>query len=312
MASQKFVVTFLIDGARRYLTANGDTTRMAAARQYTERTANDVAWQFREDNHGVVESVDLMAVPVAPKRNTASDADDWRDRLIEDVNAWAFGTPEDMGVHRIGRYEPDVGRWEPIAADAAVSMRDLRAAAKPITAATPYLAAEQRLGLRSQLAARMTDHLRVASPAAVERYAYHREDYMAAEEEKAPRARRPAARTAKRNARQYRDRQYEVLEWNVRTQQWAPLGRATGTTPKYALEEFMASHPGYSPSHLRAEEIKAGAAPIDPLMAADIEESRARIIKEIAPWANGNDSRPVSVGRWATSPARQQRHPRSG
>jgi hypothetical protein len=69
MRSQKFVVTFLIDGARRYLTATGDTTRVADARQYTERTANDVAWQFREDNHGVVEAVDLMAVPVAAKRN---------------------------------------------------------------------------------------------------------------------------------------------------------------------------------------------------------------------------------------------------
>ena len=70
MASQKFLVMFVIDGARRYLTATGDTARVADARQYSKRTANDVAWQFREDNYGIVESVDVMAVPVAPKRNS--------------------------------------------------------------------------------------------------------------------------------------------------------------------------------------------------------------------------------------------------
>lgn len=153
----------------------------------------------------------LRAVEVtaarAPKRNAGPDADDWRGRLIEDVSTWAYGAPEDMGVHRIGRYEPDVGRWEPIAVAAAVPMRDLRASAKAITAATPYLAAERRLGLRSELAARMTDHLRRASDSDIERYAYFREDYMAAEEEGAPHGRKRNAGPAEYVvATQWKDR----------------------------------------------------------------------------------------------------------
>lgn len=69
----------------------------------------------------------------------------------------------------------------------------------------------------------------------------------------------PRRKPDRRNpsARKYRDRQYEVSEWNVRAQRWEPLGRVTATTPKYAIEEFMASRPGYSRLHLRAEEIGA-------------------------------------------------------
>ena len=119
----------------------------------------------------------------ARKRNPDIDSDDWRFRLIEDINSWAFGSPEDMGVHRVGRYEPDVRRWAPIAKAAKVPMAKLVASAKPITAKTPYVTAELRLTTRSDLAYRMTDHLRKASGASIERYAYFREDYMAEHEE---------------------------------------------------------------------------------------------------------------------------------
>lgn len=117
------------------------------------------------------------------RRNPDSEADEWRFRLIEDINSWAFGTPEDMGVHRFGRYEPDVRRWTPIAKAAKVPMARLVASAKVITTKTPYVTAERRLELRSELAHRMTEHLRKASDADIERYAYFREDYMAEHEE---------------------------------------------------------------------------------------------------------------------------------
>lgn len=120
---------------------------------------------------------------MSARRNPDSEADEWRFRLIEDVNSWAFGAPEDMGVHRFGRYEPDVRRWAPIAKAAKVPMARLVASAKVITAKTPYVTAERRLELRSELAHRLTEHLRKASDAAIERYAYFREDYMAEHEE---------------------------------------------------------------------------------------------------------------------------------
>lgn len=72
----------------------------------------------------------------------------------------------------------------------------------------------------------------------------------------------PRRKPSQRNpsARKYRVRQYDVAEWNVRAQRWEPLGRVSATTPKYAIEEFMASRPGYSRLHLRAEEAGASTA----------------------------------------------------
>lgn len=186
-------------------------TRNPAARKYRTRSYEVSEWNVRAQRWEVLGRVsatspkyaieEFMAsrpgysrlhlradeVQAAPKagrtRNPDTETDDWRFRLIGDINTWAHGAHEDMGVHRVGRYEPDVGRWAPIAKDAKVPMARLKTAAKPITDKTPYLTAERRLETRNDLARRMTDHLRKASAAAVDRYAYFREDYMIAHEE---------------------------------------------------------------------------------------------------------------------------------
>lgn len=110
---------------------------------------------------------------------------------------------------------------------------------------------------------------------------------------KAP-ARRKAAPKRNPAARKYRDRQYEVAEWNVRAQRWEPLGRVMATSPKYAIEEFMASRPGYSRLHLRAEEIKT-APRRNPALSAS--EAREHLRAEIREWGTSRED--VPVGLWS-------------
>lgn len=70
-------------------------------------------------------------------------------------------------------------------------------------------------------------------------------------------AKKPRRKKPQRNPapRKYRVRQYEILEWDVCTWTWNPVGRVLETSPKYALEEFMAAVPGYNRYALIVEEI---------------------------------------------------------
>ena len=112
----------------------------------------------------------------------------------------------------------------------------------------------------------------------------------------------PRRKPSQRNptARKYRVRQYDVAEWNVRAQRWEPLGRVSATTPKYAIEEFMASRPGYSRLHLRAEEAGASTAKRrNPDRESARDERRtpaefASAVEELAFWELGESGHPAS------------------
>ena len=118
---------------------------------------------------------------------------------------------------------------------------------------------------------------------------------------RAPKPAVKAGKSAQRNPspRKYRTRQYDVLEWSARAQSWSPVGRVAATTPKYAIEEFMASVPGYSKPHLRAEEIapsKSAAKHRNPALSAS--EARENLRAELDSWGAAREDMPV--GLWSS------------